>query len=79
MDEWAKVWAPGIFFAIFSFLCPNTDFYERLLLNFSRLKRHYTKGLFACSWVSSALAMYSSVMKCYNSDFSDPEMLAFVN
>ena len=74
----AKVWAPGICFAILSFLCPNADFYERLFLDFSRLKRH-TKGLFACYWVSTALAMYSSVMKYYNSNFSDPEMLDFVN
>ena len=33
----------------------------------------------ACSWVSSAVAMYSSVLKCYYSNFSDSEMIGFVN
>ena len=29
--------------------------------------------------VSSAVAMHSSVLKCYYSNFSDPEIMGFVN
>ena len=35
---------------------------------------------FVCLFLNfSAVAMYSSVMKCCDSNFSDPEMLGFVN
>ena len=35
---------------------------------------------FVCLFLNfSAVAMYSSVMKCCYSNFSDPEMLGFVN
>ena len=36
---------------------------------------------FVCllSFSSSAIAMYSSVLKCFYSNFSDPEILGFVN
>ena len=36
-------------------------------------------SLLACSWVSSAVAICSSVLKCYYGNYSDPEMLGFVN
>ena len=35
--------------------------------------------MFACSLVSCAVVLYTSVLKCYHSNFSDPEMLGFVN
>ena len=33
--------------------------------------------MFACSWVSSVVSMYSLVLKCYYNNLSDPEMQGF--